>query len=137
MAEFIANRLQQHRGRKIAIIDRECLSAANFLTIASDRVLMRRNAVMMLHPHTLDTFGNADQLAERSKDLRQRDELLLRRLATARGISPDTFRPVHKSAKFMTADEALAYATKNGIEAEVIATPARTLKLQAYADNFR
>jgi hypothetical protein len=38
---------------------------------------------------------------------------------------------------FATSDEALAYAAKNGIEAEVIATPARTLKLQAYADNFR
>jgi len=38
---------------------------------------------------------------------------------------------------FATSDEALAYAAKNGIEAEVIATPARTLKIQAYADNFR
>lgn len=38
---------------------------------------------------------------------------------------------------FATSDDALAYAAKNGVEAEVIATPARTLKIQAYADNFR
>ena len=34
-------------------------------------------------------------------------------------------------------DAALAYAEKNGIEVEVAPTPVRTLKIQAYADNFR
>src|SRR3546814_5783713 len=38
---------------------------------------------------------------------------------------------------FASRDEALAYAARNGIEAEVVPTPARTLKIQAYADNFR
>jgi hypothetical protein len=39
--------------------------------------------------------------------------------------------------KFASADEAKAYADKYGIAATVHATPARRLKLQAYADNFR
>ncbi|WP_374525820.1 ETC complex I subunit [Sphingopyxis sp.] len=38
---------------------------------------------------------------------------------------------------FATRDEALAYAAKKGIEVEVTETPVRTLKIQAYADNFR
>ena len=38
---------------------------------------------------------------------------------------------------FASADEAQAYAAKNGIVATVIPTPPRKLKLQAYADNFR
>ena len=38
---------------------------------------------------------------------------------------------------FASQEEALAYAEKNGIEVEVTATPVRTLKIQAYADNFR
>ncbi|OWR01086.1 ETC complex I subunit [Sphingopyxis witflariensis] len=38
---------------------------------------------------------------------------------------------------FASRDEALAYAERNGIDAEVIATPERRLKIQAYADNFR
>jgi hypothetical protein len=38
---------------------------------------------------------------------------------------------------FASRDEALAYAEKNGIEVEITATPVRTLKIQAYADNFR
>ena len=49
--------------------------------------------------------------------------------------SGDTRRQLRLS--FATRDEAIAYAAKNGIEVEVMPTPARTLKIQAYADNFR
>ena len=38
---------------------------------------------------------------------------------------------------FDSLDEAQAYAEKYGIEVRVIPTPPRTLKIQAYADNFR
>jgi len=39
--------------------------------------------------------------------------------------------------KFASQAEAVAYAAKYGISAVVHPTPPRTLKLQAYADNFR
>ncbi|MEL7446435.1 MAG: ETC complex I subunit [Pseudomonadota bacterium] len=38
---------------------------------------------------------------------------------------------------FSTKDEAKAYAERYGIAARVHLAPAKTLKLQAYADNFR
>jgi hypothetical protein len=38
---------------------------------------------------------------------------------------------------FASREEAVAYAEKNGIEVEVTPAPVRTLKIQAYADNFR
>lgn len=37
---------------------------------------------------------------------------------------------------FESSDAAIAYAVKNGIEADVRAVPTKKLKLQAYADNF-
>lgn len=39
--------------------------------------------------------------------------------------------------KFATLNEAKAYADKNDIAYHVVSTPPRTLKIQAYADNFR
>ena len=39
--------------------------------------------------------------------------------------------------KFASAEDALAYAEKYGIDAHVSPTPPRRLKLQSYADNFR
>ncbi|NYF31908.1 MULTISPECIES: ETC complex I subunit [Sphingopyxis] len=38
---------------------------------------------------------------------------------------------------FASREAAVAYAQKNGIEVEVMPTPERRLKIQAYADNFR
>ena len=41
------------------------------------------------------------------------------------------------SLNFPTKAAALAYAKKHGIAARVHATPQKSLKIQAYADNFR
>ena len=38
---------------------------------------------------------------------------------------------------FPTLEAAQGYATREGIECHVVPAPTRTLKLQAYADNFR
>lgn len=38
---------------------------------------------------------------------------------------------------FPTSEAAIAYAEREGLAFTVIAAPQRTLKLQAYADNFR
>lgn len=38
---------------------------------------------------------------------------------------------------FPSQDAAIAYADRNNIAYSVIATPPKTLKIQAYADNFR
>ena len=44
---------------------------------------------------------------------------------------------VQVELKFPTIEAARAYASKKGIHATLIPTPPKTLKLQAYADNFR
>jgi hypothetical protein len=41
------------------------------------------------------------------------------------------------SLGFPTVEAAIAYAEKAGLAFEVVPAPTRTLKLQAYADNFR
>ncbi len=38
---------------------------------------------------------------------------------------------------FATRDEAVAYATKKGFDVHVVPAPPVSLKLQAYADNFK
>lgn len=49
--------------------------------------------------------------------------------------SGDTQQQVQLS--FPDCDAAKAYADKYGIDAHIVQTPPRRLKLQAYADNFR
>lgn len=49
--------------------------------------------------------------------------------------SGDTQRQLRLN--FSSREEAIAYAARNGIDADVIPTPERRLKIQTYADNFR
>ena len=49
--------------------------------------------------------------------------------------SGDTLQQVKLS--FPSPEAAIAYADKNGIAYTLIPTPPKTLKIQAYADNFR
>ncbi len=49
--------------------------------------------------------------------------------------SGDTRQQV--ALKFASLEAAKAYATSKGLSFHVIAAPKRTLKLQAYADNFK
>ncbi len=49
--------------------------------------------------------------------------------------SGDTQRQV--VLRFPTREAALAYAEKAGLRVEEIVTPPKTMKIQAYADNFR
>ncbi len=49
--------------------------------------------------------------------------------------SGDTQRQIRLG--FASQAEAVAFAERNGIDVEVVAPPVRTLKIQAYADNFR
>jgi len=49
--------------------------------------------------------------------------------------SGDTQRQVKLT--FPTADAAKSYADKHGIAYAMVATPQKTLKIRAYADNFR
>ena len=39
--------------------------------------------------------------------------------------------------RFNSKDEALAYATRKGFDVHVVPSPPATMKIQAYADNFR
>jgi hypothetical protein len=49
--------------------------------------------------------------------------------------SGDTRQQVQMA--FPTREAAVAYAEREGLAYEVLATPSHTLKLQSYADNFR
>jgi hypothetical protein len=49
--------------------------------------------------------------------------------------SGDTREQVRLS--FPTVEAAIAYANREGLAYEVVPAPVKTLKLQAYADNFR
>ncbi len=53
------------------------------------------------------------------------------------GWSGSADTQVQVKLDFPSQAAAMAYASKYGIDASLVATPPKTLKIQAYADNFR
>ena len=66
---MIANVLSDHKGRKVAIIDGTCASAATFAAMACDKVKMRSAALMMIHGAWSDASGQPDKLREKADHL--------------------------------------------------------------------
>ncbi len=107
VAQDICRALLQHRGRKIAIIDRRCYSAATLFIASADRVLMRRSASFMAHFARLSAFGNSDELRAHARQLEAADRALVRHLHAACRISLDELISTMKSERYLPPDEAV------------------------------
>ena len=66
---MMANVLSDHKGRKVAVIDGTCASAATFAAMACDTVKMRASALMMIHGAWSDASGQPDKLREKADQL--------------------------------------------------------------------
>jgi ATP-dependent protease ClpP protease subunit len=103
-------------GRTIALVDHFSMSAAACLAICCDRVVMRRNAVMMFHHVMRTATGNADVLLKESMDLRAADSRVLAMLiATRRKTKPAVIRAAMDSERYIGADEALSLGLADAI----------------------
>lgn len=66
---MMANVLSDHKGRKVAVIDGTCASAATFAAMACDTVKMRASALMMIHGAWSEASGQPDMLREKADQL--------------------------------------------------------------------
>lgn len=95
-------------GRTIAVIDHFAFSAAAELALMCDRVVMRANAVLMLHRTIQTVSGNCRQLSAASCELRADDDHSAKvLLASRRKASPNDIAEAINSARYISAQEAL------------------------------
>lgn len=127
-AEQIAIALKAHRGRKVAIIDRQCFSAGIFFIAAADRVLMRRDATLMIHRYKRSAFGDHRDLKRFANELRDQDEALIRHLTVARGLHSEKVRQLMDAEAYLSASEACAVGLVDGMCAPLFAYPAGSAK---------
>jgi ATP-dependent protease ClpP protease subunit len=107
-ARRIAEALMRHRARVVAIIDRTCWSAAVYIATVANRILIRRDATMMVHPSRCSARGDSYALSNRSIDLHTNDLAYQGWLRTHRArINPDVLRELWKSERVFGADEAV------------------------------
>lgn len=73
----IANALRAYRGRKVAIIDGLCASAATFPAVVCDELVMCSASMFMVHEPWTMAVGSADDMDAQSAVLRQLTDLMV------------------------------------------------------------
>jgi ATP-dependent protease ClpP protease subunit len=74
---LIYNALQRHKGGVDVVVDSSAYSIASYIAMAGDRVVMAKNAMMMLHNPWTMAFGDAAELRKMADVLdKYRDSII-------------------------------------------------------------
>lgn len=102
----IAYDLGQHKARTVAIIDKFAFSAASIVASACDRVLMRTDAVWMMHRTHVAVSGNTERLQRAIRELNYYDIQAARTYSLKRKIRVSTARERMDACEYLSAIQA-------------------------------
>jgi ATP-dependent protease ClpP protease subunit len=103
----IAYYLENHKARTVAIVDKFAFSAASQIAAACDRVLMRTDAVWMMHRVIGAAFGNAERIDQKVRELRCHDILSINAICRKRRIRHADARAAVYAGDFLSAIQAV------------------------------
>lgn len=106
-AQAIVSMLQRHDGIKTAYIDGLAASAASFIALACDKVIIPENAYLMIHKAWGVSWGNADELRKQAEMLDKVDDGILGIYMKKAKISEDEMKQLVADETWLTGTEAL------------------------------
>ena len=113
--------VQRYEGKTTAYIDGLAASAASYLAVVCDEVIMRDYAWMMIHCASAGVWGNAQDLEDVAKQLTNIDETLAAIYAKRSDMTIDEARDYMKAETWFNAEDALAL----GLATDVVETEER------------
>ena len=102
----IANALKTHKGRKVAIVDGLCASAATFPAMVCDELHMHAQSMLMIHEPWSLALGSADELEGQAELLRNLTDLSVKLYQAKCGASPEAIRSWLSDETWMTPEQA-------------------------------
>lgn len=104
----IHNAIDRFPGKVTAHIDGAALSAASYIVMAADRIIMASNAVLMIHdPAVTQTAGGSAQLRKEADVLDQMRDNLTEAYSARTGISADEINKMLAAETWLSAKEAV------------------------------
>lgn len=107
-ARAIETAIREHKAKVIVHIDGVAASAATFIAMAGDEVMMSQGAMFMIHKSWGIAIGNSDDMLETSDLLEKVDGTLAKTYADRTGKTEAECMELMAAETWMTADEALA-----------------------------
>jgi len=134
-ARSIEQAIREHKSTVIAHIDGYAASAASFLVMAADQIVIAPGAFVMIHKAWTMTYGNENDLIKEAGLLGQIDGSLVKTYAAKTGQSPEQIRSWMTDETWFDAEQAvdLGFADSIATEESVSNTETVTWNLSAYA----
>lgn len=127
--------LKRHQAAVNVHVDGVAASIASVIAMAADKVLMPRNAMMMVHNPWTYAMGNAQDLRKQADDLDKIKESLVEAYLSKTGehLSREKLAEIMDNETWLTAQECFDYGLCDEIvEAKEIAASANTELLNMY-----
>lgn len=103
----IYNMLKDRSGDVTVIVDALAASAASFIAMAGDKIIMNTGSMMMIHKASTIAWGNEDEMQEVIEMLRKTDDSIVSVYAARTGKSKEEIKQLLADETWMTADEAV------------------------------
>ena len=102
----IYNALRNHKAKVTAQVDGIAASAASFVAMAADRIVMPSNSFMLVHQAAGFSMGTADDMKAVAADLERIDQSITATYAARTGQTTAKVRALMKEDRLMDAKEA-------------------------------
>lgn len=115
----ILNALRAHPARVTAVVEGIAASAASFIACGVDRLVMARNAELMIHKAWGMALGNSDDMAKLSADLLHEDRNIASIYAEKSGGDVDGWLSTMRDETWFSAEEAIAAGLADATESPI------------------
>lgn len=132
----MSNLLRLHKGRKTAIVDGLCASAATLPAMACDSLRMHRLSMLMIHNPWGGAAGDAEELETKAGVLRSIEDLVTAVYVRKSGAPETTVREWMAAETWMTPDQAVSNGLCDSI-VDAPVDPAMVAKARTYYAKFR
>ncbi len=114
--QAIHSMLKRHSAKKTVYIDGLAASIASVIAMAGDRIVMPRNAMMMVHHAWTIAIGMASDLRKTADTLERIDGTIVGVYADRTGLEADKVIELMDAETWMTADDAVAHGFADEVE---------------------
>lgn len=131
-ARAIEQALRDHKAKVIVHIDGVAASAASFIAMAGDEIIIGKGAMFMIHKGWTYAWGNASDLTKTAALLEKIDGTLVSTYAERTGQSPADIAAWMEAETWLTAEEAVKLGFADSIADQADPQAAVPWNLQAF-----
>ncbi len=123
-AQAIYTILKRHKASINVYIDGVAASAASIIAMAGDKVIMPKNAMIMIHNAWMYTAGNSSELRKIADDLDKTNQSMLEVYKNKTGLDEEKLKEMMDAETWLTASEAyeLGFAEEIEEEKQIVAS---------------